>query len=241
MVRGCPRGCPWGFLQEQVEEVQQEQGEGCFPREGGVREVSMRVPKGKDRGPQGRDPQSTRGSGIPAAPNSRQLRQRQFLHLHDPAQEQESPGTGKKPSATRAGPKGARPRPVASTYQQHRCSPEGPWLGSVPFGSAGLRRAQFGWARSSAKLRCPPCIYSAGVVLGAAHGGAVPIRAVLSAVPCRALGPGRAVLSGAEQRRAVLSRVTAVPPPPRLPGQPWLLVSPRPRGSAVGWPCVPTD
>lgn len=54
----------------------------------------------------------------------------------------------------------------------------------VRFGSVRLTQGQLGWARSSPESRCPPCIYRAGVVLRAAHGGAVPIRAVLSAVPC---------------------------------------------------------
>lgn len=52
--------------------------------------VPMGVPQGRDGG--------TTGQG-PPDPNSllRQLRQRQFLHLQDPAQEQESPGEGEKP------------------------------------------------------------------------------------------------------------------------------------------------
>lgn len=52
------------------------------------------------------------------------------------------------------------------------------------------------------------------------------------AVPCRA------VLSGAGQRRAVLSGVTAVPPclgePPLTAGQPWVLGSPKAGGYSCG-------
>lgn len=42
-------------------------------------------------------------------------------------------GSGAGPG--RAEPSRARPSPVASTYQQHKCSPEGPWFGSGRFGS----------------------------------------------------------------------------------------------------------
>lgn len=145
-------GCPKGVLQEHIRD-----GEGVSigvptgasggdPAGAGRRvfPTSRRKERGLHESPIG-EGQRTTGQGPPkhpwvrdpAAPNSllRQLRQRQFLHLHDPAQEQESPGTGKKPSATRAGPSRARPSPVASTYQQHKCSPEGPWFGSGRFGS----------------------------------------------------------------------------------------------------------
>lgn len=67
----------------------------------------------------------------------RQLRQRQFLHLQDPAQEQESPGERGKESGISREP-GVRRESAGTgpgTYRRHTCSPGGPLLGSARLSS----------------------------------------------------------------------------------------------------------
>lgn len=151
-------GCPKGVLQEHIRDGEGVSigvptgasggdpagaGRRVFPtsrrREGGLHESPIR--EGQRTTRQG--PQSTPGSGTPQPPThscgssgsgssctcTTQHRSRSHLGQERSRQRHE-PG--------RAEPSRARPSPVASTYQQHKCSPEGPWFGSGPFGSHRL-------------------------------------------------------------------------------------------------------
>lgn len=181
----------------------------------------------------------------------RQLRQRQFLHLQDPAQEQESPGERGKESGISREPGVSRESAGTGpgTYRRHTCSPGGPLLGSARLGLARSSLARFGSLRRMAAVRS-----SAGRPLfmgqdagrcwrcarcsGAAGTGPCSLRAVLTGgVPGRAqpgpcspgavLIPGPCSARGNTHPRAVLTGGGAVP----------CRAQPRGRAHPRGGPC----